>query len=170
MLDIALHIEDPSAPEVAALVAKLDAFLDSLYPPDPYYLMPVAALCEPHVTFLTARCESRLVGCGAILNHNGEYGEVKRMFVVPEFRGHKIASRILAELERIARAQGLPVMRMETGCRQTEAIRFYENAGYVRRAPFGDYPQCDLSVFFEKPVTPPDTTRPSNTAPPPRAP
>jgi putative acetyltransferase len=150
MDDITFQVDDPSRPEVTLLLAQLDGFLTSLYPPDQNYMTPVHVLCQPHVTFLTARYGMRPVGCGAILDHNGEYAEVKRMFVVPEFRGQKIAQRLLAKLETLAVQKGLSIVRLETGCLQTDAIRFYERAGYVRCGRFGAYPECELSVFFEK--------------------
>src|SRR4051812_18965339 len=121
MCHITLQIDDPTAPEVKRLLAELDAFLTSLYPPDHNYMTPVHALCQPHVTFLTARCAGRPVGCGAIV-HQGDYAEVKRMYVVPEFRGQRIAQRILTELEAMAATMGLAVVRLETGCLQTDAI------------------------------------------------
>jgi len=172
MLDINIQIDDPAAPDVRELLTQLDAFLNDLYPDednDPY-LTPVDALRHPSVTFVTARHGDRPIGCGAVVNQNGEYAEVKRMFVLPEFRGQSIAHRILFELERIAVEAGLSIVRLETGSRQTGAIRCYEKAGYQRRGRYGDYPDCELSVYFEKSLNRPGTKPLSNTFPRRRAP
>src|SRR5262249_27669377 len=94
-----------------------------------------------------------VAGCGAFVHQSGqggEYAEIKRMFVRPEFRGMKLGRRILEELENLARDSGLELVRLETGIHQAEALRLYERAGYQRRGPFGDYPEDPLSVFMEK--------------------
>jgi putative acetyltransferase len=61
-----------------------------------------------------------------------------------------VGERLLAELERRARVDGLLVLRLETGVRQPAAVRLYERAGYARRGPFGDYSDDPLSLFMEK--------------------
>jgi putative acetyltransferase len=147
---LSLQAEDPAVPEVAALLAQLDQYLTGLYPPASNHLLPIASLRQPHVTFLTARAGGRVAGCGAFVNHGGEYAEIKRMFVLPEFRGLRVGRRILDELERRARAAGLPLARLETGVRQPEALGLYETAGYQRRGPFGAYAEDPLCVFMEK--------------------
>ena len=50
------------------------------------------------------------------------WGEVKRMYVRPDQRGRGIGARVLAELEKIAREAGLPLLRLETGIHNTEAL------------------------------------------------
>ena len=153
MNEITIGIDDPSRPEVTALLQQLDDFLTSLYEPEHNHLMPVTALLEPRVTFITARCGDRPVGCGAIVDHNGDYAEVKRMFVVPEFRGRGIARRILTELECLARRAGFGRMRLETGAMQEQAIGLYRSVGFRPREQFGDYPNIPfLSVFLEKQI------------------
>ena len=72
------------------------------------------------------------------------------MFVLPEFRGLKLGSGILEELENLARISGLELARLETGIHQPEALLLYERAGYQRRGPFGDYSEDPLSIFMEK--------------------
>ncbi len=153
MNDITLAIDDPSRPDVVELLGQLDAFLTSLYQPEHNHLMPVAALCEPRVVFVAARCAGLPIGCGALLNHAREYGEVKRMYVAPEFRGRGIARRILTELETLAAKAGLQKVRLETGSLQTDAVRLYERAGYTPCEQFGEYPNIPLlSIFLEKRV------------------
>ena len=112
--------------------------------------MSIPELRKPQVTFLAALADGRAVGCGAVVNRDDTYAEVKRMFVLPEYRGRGIASRILLALESEAAEQGLSVVRLETGVRQPEALRLYERAGYHRRGPFGEYPDNGQSVFLEK--------------------
>lgn len=48
-MDIAL--ESPDQPEVIALIAALDAYQDSLYPPEARYALDLTALMQPQVLF-----------------------------------------------------------------------------------------------------------------------
>ena len=80
----------------------------------------------------------------------GTYGEIKRMFVKPEARGHRIAEKILYELDTVARSEGIERLVLETGVRQPKAIRLYERCGYTVRGSFGGYSDDFVSVFMEK--------------------
>jgi putative acetyltransferase len=150
MPTITLRVDDPASPDACRLIAQLDAYQMRLYPQESNHLLSVEALRQPNVTFLTAWVDGRIAGCGAFVNREGEYAEVKRMYVVPECRGLRLGRRILEELECRIRASGLTCARLETGVRQPEALRLYEKAGYQRRGPFGEYAADPLSVFLEK--------------------
>ncbi len=150
MRDIVIKVSDPASPSARELIEKLDAYQRDLYPAESNHLLPVEALRQPNVTFLTASVDGSVAGCGAIVNQSGEYAEIKRMFVSPERRGLKIGRLILEELEKLARASGLECARLETGVHQLEALALYEKAGYQRRGPFGDYSEDPLSIFMEK--------------------
>jgi putative acetyltransferase len=144
-----IAFERPDQPEVVALIDELDAYQKPLYPPESHHGIAIDALMRPHVLFAVARVEGEAAGCGAVVLNDG-WGELKRMFVRPGLRGQGIAQRILAFLESSAGERGLPLMRLETGISQPEALRLYERAGYVRRGPFGEYGPDPLSVFMEK--------------------
>jgi GNAT superfamily N-acetyltransferase len=68
----------------------------------------------------------------------GAWREVKRMFVVPDFRRYGIARRILSALESRATELGHAMVRLETGKRQPEAVCLYESSGYREIARFGE--------------------------------
>jgi len=150
MSHVRIQVEDPASLEARKLIEQLDGYLTGLYPAESNHLLPVDALRQPNVTFLTASVDGAVAGCGAFVNQDGEYAEIKRMFVLPEFRGLKLGRRILEELETLARASGLELARLETGVHQTEALLLFEKAGYQRRGPFGDYSEDPLSIFMEK--------------------
>jgi len=150
MRDLRIQVEDPASLEARGLIEQLDGYLAGLYPAESNHLLPVEALRQPNVTFITANVDGAVAGCGAFVNQDGEYAEIKRMFVLPEFRGLKLGRRILEELEKLAQASGLESARLETGVHQSEALLLYEKAGYQRRGPFGGYSEDPLSVFMEK--------------------
>jgi putative acetyltransferase len=150
MRHILIQAGDPFSPSARELIERLDKYLSDLYPAESNHLLSAEELQQPDVTFLTASVDGEVAGCGAFVNHGGEYAEIKRMFVLPEFRGIKLGRRILEEIENLARASGLELARLETGIYQSEALFLYKSAGYQPRGSFGDYPEDPLSIFMEK--------------------
>jgi putative acetyltransferase len=150
---LTIRPERPDQPDVMRLIAALDAYANALYPPESNHLLDIASLCAPAVTFLVVRDGTEAVGCGAVLRDPRGWGEVKRMYVRPDQRGRGVGRRVLAEIEAIARAARLPLLRLETGIHNTKALALYRRAAFVECGPFGDYAPDPLSVFMEKRVT-----------------
>jgi putative acetyltransferase len=147
-----IALENPDQPDVIRLIDELDAYQIPLYPLESDHGIDMDALRQPNVLFAVARSDTgEAVGCGAIVIEP-EYGELKRMYVVPAQRSRGIAQRLLARLEAAARERGCRAFALETGFRQPEAIRFYERAGYMRCGPFGDYIDDPNSIFMRKPA------------------
>ena len=94
--------------------------------------------------------QGRAVGCGAIRPIDTTAMEVKRMFVLPDWRRKGVASTVLTQLERWCTELGYPVCRLETGKRQPEAIALYHRHGYKIIPNYGQYEGMDNSVCFEK--------------------
>jgi len=76
--------------------------------------------------------------------------EIKRMYVVPDQRGHGYARAVLAHLEETARAAGAEAMVLETGIEQPEAISLYESCEYRPIPAFGFYAGASLSRHYGK--------------------
>lgn len=144
--------ESPDQPDIIALIADLDAYQLTLYPPESVYALDLESLKQANVRFAVARdAGGAALGCCALVL-TPEYGEIKRMYVQPSCRGQGLAGRMLDELEQAAQAAGCPSLTLETGPYQHEAIALYERRGYRRRGPYGDYRDDPLSVFMEKPL------------------
>lgn len=141
--------EDPRQPDVIAMVAALDRYQETLYPPASNHHLDIDTLAGADVRFFVARAQGTAVACGA-LRLCTAYGEVKRMYVRPDVRGRGIGAALLARLEQCARAAGLPLIRLETGIAQPEALALYARAGFRVCEPFADYTPDPLSRFLEK--------------------
>ncbi|TPE46076.1 GNAT family N-acetyltransferase [Pontibacter mangrovi] len=89
-------------------------------------------------------------GCGAIKAYTPTIAEVKRMFVEERYRGQGIATRVLAELELWAHESGYTSCILETGIKQTEAIRLYQKSGYTIIPNYGQYAGVESSVCMQK--------------------
>lgn len=131
------------------LIAELDAYLDTLYPPEDNFGLSVEELLASNVRFLVVEVAGEAVGCGAVVLTD-EYAEIKRMYVRPGFRGKRLAERLLDALAEQARAAGCHRLMLEAGPVQPEALRLYERYGFSRRGPYGDYQDLPNSVFMEK--------------------
>ncbi|HEY0065488.1 MAG TPA: GNAT family N-acetyltransferase, partial [Telluria sp.] len=143
-----IAFESPDQADVRHLIAQLDAYLYSLYPPENVYALDIASLLDPSVMFAVVRDGAgTALGCGAIVI-KPEYGEIKRMFVSPQARGKGVARRLIETLETKAAEQGCQRFMLETGPTMTAALMLYERLGYQRRGAFGDYPEDPLSVFM----------------------
>jgi putative acetyltransferase len=142
--------ERPDTADAMELITELDAHLIPLYPPESHHGLNVNKLLQEAVAFFVMRHERVAAGCGGIKLFDTEYGEVKRMYVRPQFRGLGLGTLMLNHLAEYARQQGVEVLRLETGIHQLAAISLYERFGFQRIPPFGAYQDDPLSVFFEK--------------------
>lgn len=147
-------LESPDQPDIVALIAELDAYQDTLYPPESRHALDLASLKQPNVLFAVARDGAlHALGCGAVVL-GPEFGELKRMYVSPQCRGQGVGKLLIALLESKAAERGCTLLKLETGPFQPEALGLYERCGYERRGPFGKYTDDPLSVFMQKHLLP----------------
>ncbi len=90
------------------------------------------------------------LGCGAFKKYDEETLEIKRMFVLPEGRGKKIASNMLAELEQWGKELGYKKCILETGTTFKEAVGLYKKANYAVIPNYGQYKDVANSICFSK--------------------
>jgi GNAT superfamily N-acetyltransferase len=147
---VTISRERPDTADAMALISELEAILDPLYPRASRHGLSVDQLIKEDVAFFVLRSGGVPAGCGGVQLFEAEYGEVKRMYVRPRFRGLGFARRVLDHLADHARAQRVGLLRLETGIHQHEAIGLYEKWGFRRIGPFGPYKEDPLSLFFEK--------------------
>ncbi len=142
--------ERPDTADAQILIAELETHLAPLYPATSRHGYSVEKLIKQGVAFFVARQDGVPAGCGGVQVYGTEYGEVKRMFVRPQFRGLGLAKLMLEHLEQYTREHHIHLLRLETGIHQTEAIGLYERMGFQSIPPFGEYIDDPLSKFFEK--------------------
>ena len=140
--------------EARLLIGELDQLLAAEYLPEQRHGLALEALFQPRICFFLARLNGVAVGCGGIALFDG-FVEVKRMYVRPTVRGRGLAQALLTRIEIEARIAGFVILRLETGERQTAALRFYVRAGFRPCAAFGDYAamrpkDIATSIFMEK--------------------
>jgi putative acetyltransferase len=157
--EIDIEPETTATRDVRELIGELDQVLAAEYPPEQRHGLALQALFQPHIRFFVARLNGAAIGCGGMALFD-DFAELKRMYVRETARGRGVAQALLARIEAETRVAGLAVLRLETGERQTAALRLYARAGFTSCAAFGDYvalrPEAiATSIFMEKRLTPP---------------
>lgn len=107
--------------------------------------------------FLVLEKDGRSIACGGFLplNRKGDANaaaELRRMYVVPEYRGkkHGVADLLLQRLEQLAFDHGHVLLRLETGEVLHRARQFYERHGFKQIPLYGEYAGMESSVCYEK--------------------
>ncbi|MBZ0320427.1 MAG: GNAT family N-acetyltransferase [Anaerolineae bacterium] len=145
--------ERPDTPDAIALITELEAALEPLYPPVSRHGLSVERLIIEGVHFFVLRSDGTAASCGGVKLFGTDYGEIKRMYVRPQYRGMGFAKLMLTHLTDFTQQQGISLLRLETGIYQQEAIGLYEKMGFRRIPPFGNYTDDPLSLCYEKSLT-----------------
>jgi GNAT superfamily N-acetyltransferase len=145
--------ESPDTADASALINELEAHLAQHYPAESRHGFSVEKLLAEDVPFFLLRYEGIPAGCGGVKLFGTEYGEIKRMYVRPQFRGWGFGKLMLDHLADYALANGVKLLRLETGVHQHEAIALYERMGFRRIPPFGAYKEDPLSLCYEKQIS-----------------
>ncbi|MDZ7675824.1 MAG: GNAT family N-acetyltransferase [Acidimicrobiales bacterium] len=96
------------------------------------------ALSAPAGVFVLVRAGRTTVGCGGVQRFDADTGEIKRMWIDPEWRGQGLSKRLLADLEDRARQLGHRRVVLDTNAELTEALHLYASAGYAATEPYND--------------------------------
>jgi GNAT superfamily N-acetyltransferase len=90
------------------------------------------------------------IGCGAFKEYDDDTVEIKRMYVLPEYRGKGVATMVLAQLETWAKENNYSTCILETVVEPNEAIGLYLKAGYSFIPNFGQYVNATKSLCMKK--------------------
>jgi GNAT superfamily N-acetyltransferase len=154
-----VRLDDPA---VVALTTASISEIDERHDGDPGSGPPPRAedFLPPDGVFLLARLDGRPFGCGGFSRFDDTTAELRRMYVVPEARGHGLGKALVAWLLEAAREVGYTRTRLETGKRQNEALALYRSAGFSPIPCWGPYVDDPKSRCFEMDIrewlAPPD--------------
>ena len=135
-------------PDFVWLVGLLDKELEGRYGEEQQFFAKFNTIEKiKHAVVLYV--DGKPAGCGAFRRYDDERAELKRMYVTPEWRGHRLGRRIITALEEWASEQ-FNFLILETGIKQPEAIRLYEQCGYTRIPNFPPYESVSWSICMQK--------------------
>jgi putative acetyltransferase len=142
--------DDPRRDDVVALLSEHLADMHATSPPESVHALDLEALLDPSITFVTAREDGVLLGCGALKQLSADHGELKSMRTTDAARGRGVAAAIVGWLLDQARARGVRRVSLETGTEDyfTAAHRLYLRHGFIDCEPFGDYALDPHSRFM----------------------
>ena len=103
-----ITLERPDTADAMLLISELEAQLEPLYPKTSRHGYNVEKLMQQGVAFFVTRHSGVVAGCGGIELFGTEYGEIKRMYVRPQFRGLGLARLMLDHLAAYARERSVP--------------------------------------------------------------
>ena len=137
--------------ELNCLVNELDAFQSELYPAESNHCLDFSTVRDEKLRCVIARDDNGIpAGCGALVFQEEGFGEVKWVYIRPEYRGRKLGDQIVSFLEKLALENICHQLRLETGIHQQPAIALYRRCGYVVCEAFPPYIEDPLSVFMCK--------------------
>jgi putative acetyltransferase len=101
-----------------------------------------------------AQTGKQVAGCIALrpLRTREQAGEIKRLFVRPEFRGSGAALALLVALEQYAEAMGYEWLYLDSKHDLKAALRFYDRHGYETCERYNHNQQA--TVFLRKALHP----------------
>jgi len=109
---------------------------------------------SPNGRVFLAVYDNEVRGCGAYRRLADGTCEMKRVFVPMRFQGAGLGRRICSVLIASARADGFPLMRLDTGNLMKEATTMYQSFGFKECSPYYEYPEklMPYFVFMELPL------------------
>ena len=125
------EMPEAEVPTVAALDQELEALPGAYIP--------------PRGCLLLATLDGEPAGCIALLPFNPVSAEVKRLWVRPEARGHKVGRRLVETLIGRSRQAGYREVLLSTSVRMTDAQSLYRSLGFVVIAPYFDGPEAFMA-------------------------
>lgn len=115
----------------------------------------IASLSSGGVLYFLQEKEET-IGMGALVELKEGTGEIKRMYVKPEYRGKGLGREMLRLLLAKAKEYGLSEIYLETGAFMTSAQGLYRSMGFHDRS---EYPETEVPpqlrrfwIFMEKQI------------------
>lgn len=94
------------------------------------------------------KVKNEAIGCIGLRKINDESCEMKRLYVRPEFRGHKIANKLVEMIIDDAKRIGYKSMLLDTLPFLDGAINLYEKFGFYEIKSYNNSPM-DTSIYMK---------------------
>ncbi len=103
----------------------------------------------PHGRILAAKIDNKIVGCVAYYRFSEYQCEMKRLYVLKEYRHLRIGQALVNELLILAKQDGYKEMVLDTITPLTSAIHLYHHLGFKECDPYYYNPMDDV-VYMKK--------------------
>jgi len=102
----------------------------------------------PNGGIILARDQERVFGCVAIRRINEREGELKRMYVAPEYQNKGFGRTLLQKALILAMECNYEKIKLDTLNYMASAIHLYQQAGFYEIPPYYTNP-ISTAVYFE---------------------
>lgn len=102
----------------------------------------------PYGRLYIVKVENKVAGCIGLRKIDDKNCEMKRLYVSPEFRGHKIANKLVTLIIDDAKKIGYKHMLLDTLPFLEEAIHLYKNFGFYEIEKYNSSPM-DTSIYMK---------------------
>ena len=128
------HATFEDVDDVYALMCELK---QAEYDRDAFYTGFAANLADRNLHYQLALQDDNVVGMISLhlqfhLHHANWIGEIQELVVMPQARGLKVGSQLLAWAEEVARQADAELTELSTSVKRTDAHRFYVREGYTQ--------------------------------------
>ncbi|UCC18476.1 MAG: GNAT family N-acetyltransferase [Promethearchaeota archaeon] len=106
----------------------------------------LASYTPPKGIFYILQINNNTIGMGAFRKLKDDIGEVKRMYIRPDFRGHGYGKVLLKKLLNIGKRIGCTRIRLDTGLFMSAAQRVYRSAGFQE---IEKYPETEVPLEMQ---------------------
>jgi len=96
----------------------------------------LASLPGDYDPILVAHWDGALAGCVAMHPYENDVCEMKRLYVRPAYRKHRIGRELALRIIEEARTRGYRSMRLDTLPSMQNAMHLYESLGFVDIEPY----------------------------------
>lgn len=106
------------------------------------------AYAQPAGRLLLAVYQGEVAGCVALRPLEAQACEMKRLYVRPRWRGHRVGIELAQRIIEEARLAGYKQMRLDTLPSMRDAIRLYRSLGFKEIEPYYANP-VEGALFME---------------------
>ncbi len=111
---------------------------------------PLKKYGPPKGVLYIARWNDEVAGCIALMPlQQGEVCEMKRLYVKPQYRKHKIGKALVEQLLKDAKQLGYSIMKLDTLQKLAAAVALYKQYGFVETTAYYTNPLAGV-VYMEK--------------------
>jgi putative acetyltransferase len=109
--------------------------------------LELAGLPRNYAALLLAEVDAALAGCAGVREFAPGIGELKRLYVRPEFREHGLGRALSEEAIARARAAGFVSLRLDTMPTMAAATALYRSLGFREIEPYRHNPVAGTRYF-----------------------
>ena len=103
----------------------------------------------PNGRLLCAQIDKKIIGCIAYHKLDAESCEMKRLFVLEDYRKFHAGSKLIEEILIAAKNDGYKEIFLDTITPLQSAIHLYKKFGFIETSPYYENPMDDV-IYMKK--------------------